>query len=404
MEDNDQNLNTETEETETEENFEELLSRSKSGLVRLSPGQMVEATVTKVSKEYIFIDFGGKSEGYIIASELMDDEGSISINEGDVINAFFLSSRNNEMLFATRLKGDTTGNRYLEEAYHNRIPIEGFVEKETKGGFEVKIGGNARSFCPYSQMGLHRVEDAGQYIGGHMTFRIIEYGEKGRNIIVSNRVILEEELRKQRDALRECLKEGMTVNGEIMSIRDFGAFVDIGGIEGLMPVSEISWGSVEDINRELRVGQKVDVVIKKLDWEKNKFTFSLKDTLPDPWDSLATKYPEGSVHKGRVVRLAPFGAFVNLEPGMDGLIHISDLGRNKKIRHPHEVLEQGQTIEVTVSRLDAAGRRISLKMKGEDQDMEEENYYKKHLLERSEKQTGSFGTLGDIIRAKTKKK
>ncbi|HEN20718.1 MAG TPA: S1 RNA-binding domain-containing protein, partial [Desulfobacteraceae bacterium] len=320
MEENDQNLNTETGETETEENFEELLSRSKSGLVRLSPGQMVEATVTKVSKEYIFIDFGGKSEGYIIASELMDDEGGISINEGDVINAFFLSSRNNEMLFATRLRGDTTGNQYLEEAYHNRIPIEGFVEKETKGGFEVKIGGNARSFCPYSQMGLRRVEDAGQYIGGHMTFRIIEYGEKGRNIIVSNRVILEEELRKQKDALKECLKEGMTVNGEIMSIRDFGAFVDIGGIEGLMPVSEISWGSVEDINRELKVGQKVDVVIKKLDWEKNKYTFSLKDTLPDPWDSLATKYPEGSVHKGRVVRLAPFGAFVNLEPGMDGLI------------------------------------------------------------------------------------
>lgn len=403
MDQNNKDYSTETEETETEENFEELLSQSKGEPVRLNPGQMVEAVVTKISKEYVFIDFGGKSEGYILANEVMDDEGNISINEGDTINAFFLSSRNYEMLFATRLRGDSTGNRHLEEAYHNRIPIEGTVESEIKGGFEVKIGGNTRAFCPYSQMGLHRVEHAEDYIGGHMTFKIIEYSEKGRNIIVSNRVILEEELQKQKDALKESLKEGMTISGEILSIKDFGAFVDIGGIEGLLPVSEISWGRVEDINSLIKVGQKVDVAIKKLDWDNNKFTFSLKEILPDPWDNVALKYPEGSVHKGKVVRLAPFGAFINLEPGIDGLIHISELGKDKKIRHPHEVLAQNQSIEVRIAKLDAEGKRLSLKMVSEEQDLEEKDYYEKHLSEKSGKSSGSFGTLGDMLKAKTKK-
>ncbi|HOP47421.1 MAG TPA: 30S ribosomal protein S1 [Desulfobacteraceae bacterium] len=408
MDQNNHNFSTEieeaeVEETEIEENFEELLNQSKSEPVRLNPGQMIEATVTKISKEYIFIDFGGKSEGYLHANEVMDDEGNISIKEGDTINAFFLSSRNNEMLFATRLKGDTTGNKYLEEAYQNHIPIEGFVEKEIKGGFEVKIGGNTRAFCPFSQMGMHRVENAEDFVGGHMTFKIIEYGERGRNIIVSNRVILEEELREQMDALKGSLKEGMTVSGEILSIKNFGAFVDIGGIEGLIPVSEISWGRVDDINSSLKVGQKVDVVIKKLDWENNKFSFSLKEVLPDPWDNIALKYPEGSSHKGKVVRLATFGAFVNLEPGIDGLIHISELGKDKKIRHPHEVLEQGQNIEVKITRVDADGKRLSLKMTAEEQDLEDEDYYKKHLLERGNKTSGSFGTLGDMLKAKMEK-
>ena len=390
-------------ETESEENFEELLNKSIVGQVHLNPGEEVEAVITKITKEWVFIDLGGKSDGYIVVNEFVDDEGNITVKEGDTINAYFLSSRNNEMLFTTRLTGGTTGNKYLEEAYHNRIPVEGLVEQEIKGGFEVKIVGNIRAFCPYSQMGLRRVENADQYIGQHLTFKITEYGEKGRNIIISNRTVLEEERQKQKDALRESLKEGVTVSGEITSIKKFGAFVDIGGIEGLIPISEISWGRVEDINSSLSVGQKVDVAIKKLDWENDKFSFSLKEILPDPWNNIGLKYPEGSCHKGKVVRLAPFGAFVTLEPGIDGLVHISELGKGKRINHPREVLEENQSIEVKIVRVDAEEKRLSLAMVPDEQDSEESDSYKKHIAN-SEKSSGSFGTLGDILRAKMDKK
>ena len=391
-------------EAESEESFEELLNQSIVGPIHLNPGEKVEAVIAKITKEWVFIDIGGKSEGCIVIDELLDDEGNITIKEGDTINAYFLSSRNNEMLFTTRLTVDTTGSEYLEEAYHNRIPVEGLVEEEIKGGFKVKIAGNIHAFCPYSQMGLHRVENTDQYIGQHLTFKIIEYGEKGRNIIISNRTVLEEERQEQKDALRESLEEGMTVSGEITSIRKFGAFVDIGGIEGLIPVSEISWGRVEDINSSLSVGQKVDVAIKKLDWGNDKFSFSLKEFLPDPWNNIGLKYPEGSSHKGKVARLVPFGAFVTLEPGVDGLVHISELGKNKRINHPREVLEENQTIEVKIARVDEEEKRLSLTMVSDEQDSETSDYYKKHVAASGKKSSGSFGTLGDILRAKLDKK
>ena len=400
MDQDNQDFNTET---ESEESFEELLNQSVVEPVHLTPGEKVDAVVTNITREWVFIDLGGKSEGYIAVNEFVDDEGNITVKEGGTISAYFLSSRNNEMLFTTRITGDTTGSQHLEEAYHNRIPVEGLVEKEIKGGYEVKIAGNVRAFCPYSQMGLQRVDKTDQYIGRHLTFKIIEYGEKGRNIIISNRTVLEEDRRKQKDALRESLEEGMVVSGEITSIRKFGAFVDIGGIEGLIPVSEISWGRVEDINSSLSVGQKVDIAIKKLDWGNDKFSFSLKEILPDPWDNIGLKYPEGSSHKGSVARLAPFGAFVTLEPGIDGLVHISELGKGKRINHPREVLEENQTIDVKIIRVDEEEKRLSLAIVSDEQDAEDSDYYKEHMADGSKKSAGSFGTLGDILRAKMDK-
>ena len=190
------------------------------------------------------------------------------------------------------------------------------------------------------------------------------------------------------------------VGGKITSIRKFGAFVDIGGLEGLVPISEISWGRVEDIHSSLSVGQNVDVAIKKLDWENDKFSFSLKEILPDPWNDIGLRYPEGSRHKGKVVRLAPFGAFVTLEPGIDGLVHISELGKGKKIKHPREVMEENQVIEVKIGKVDEEKKRLSLAMISDEQDSEEDDDYKKHLAESSKKSSGSLGTLGDMLRAK----
>jgi len=389
--------------TETEEKFEELLNKSVVEPAYFKPGEKINAEVIKIMKDWAFIDLGDKSEGFISADEFTDDEGHCVIKEGDTIEAYFLSSRNNEKLFTTRISGGAVANAHLEDVYEGGIPVEGLVEKEVKGGFEVKVAGNIRAFCPYSQMGHQRVEDAEPFIGQKMTFKIIEYGEKGRNIIVSHRVILEEERQKQKEALRESLEEGMTVQGEITSIRKFGAFVDIGGLEGLIPISEISWGRVEDTESVLSVGQKVDVAIMKLDWANDKFSFSLKEIQPDPWINMGQIYSEGSTHKGKVARLAQFGAFITLEPGIDGLVHISELGKTKKIKHPGEVLEQGQTIEVKIEKIDEEARRISLLMISNEDGSQEVDDYKKHMAESSGKSSGSFGSLGDLLQKKLNK-
>lgn len=381
----------------TEESFEDLLNESFVEPMRFSPGEKIEVLIVQVTKEWAFIDTGGKSEGFIDINEFLDDEGNVTVKEGDRVSAYFLRSKNNERMFTTRISSGAVGSKILEDAYSGRIPVEGSVEKEIKGGYQVKVGG-IRAFCPYSQMALSRVEDPEKFIGETMTFMVIEYGEGGRNVIVSHRAILEEERQKQKDELKETLKEGMTVSGEITSVRDFGAFVDIGGIEGLIPISEISWGRVEDVKSYLSVGQKVDIAIVKLDWEKDRYSFSLKEIMPDPWTDVIIKYPAESTHKGMVARLAAFGAFITLEPGVDGLLHISELGKGKKIKHPREVIEEGQTVEVRIGKIEEEKRRISLSMVSDDDDSAEDDNYRKHVSTSGDSSSGSFGTLGDMLK------
>lgn len=383
-----------------EESFEELLKRTAVKPVRLNPGEKIKGVVVNITNEWAFIDLGGKSEGAIELSEFMDGEGNISIKTGDSIEAFFLTSRNNEMLFTTKLSGKSSDKELLEEAYHNGIPIEGTVEKEIKGGFDIKIAGNKRAFCPYSQMGLPTGEQQDDLLGQVLTFKIIEYSENGRNIIVSHRVIQEEEREKQKADLLDSLQEGMTVSGRITSIQKFGAFVDIGGIEGLIPISEISWGRIEDIGTVLSEGQTVDVMIKKLDWANEKYSFSLKEILPDPWDNVRFSYPEGSVHKGKVTRLVKFGAFITLEPGIDGLVHISELGKGKRINHPKDVLEAGMQVEVKINKVDDENRRLSLSIFSDDQVEEDSMDLQERLIKISKESSGSFGSLGDLFKEK----
>ena len=216
-------------------------------------------------------------------------------------------------------------------------------------------------------MGLHRVEDTGQHINQRMTFRI-SVRQEGPQY----HCLQQGHFRGRTAETKRCPSRvsgrGHDGHRRDQAIRDSGAFVDIGGLEGLIPVSEISWGRVEDINRVLSVGQRVDVAIKKLDWEKDKFAFSLKAVQPDPWETIGKKYVEGSICKGVVSRLAPFGAFVTLEPGIDGLVHISELGKGKRINHPRDILEENQTIEVKVSKVDEKQKRLSLALVAEDQD------------------------------------
>lgn len=393
------------EEMETEEeSFADLFERSQKDAGRLEPGAKVEATVLQIAKDWVFLDTGRKGEGILDIKEVLDADGNVTVKVGDKVTAWFLSSRNNEMRFTTKVgagSGQSAGNAQLEEAFAAGIPVEGVVEKEVKGGFEVKVAGS-RAFCPFSQIALRRVEDTAALLGKHMSFKITEYSEKGRNIVLSHRALLEEEQQAQKEALKETLKVGDRVKGTVTSLRDFGAFVSIGAVEGLLPVSEVAWARVNHVSDVLSVGQEVEVVIKGIDWDKNRISFSLKDTLADPWEEAAGAFPEGSYQNGKVARLTPFGAFVTLAAGVDGLIHISKLGAGKRIQHPREVLAEGQEVEVKVESVDREAKKISLSLASVSRAQEEQtasmDAYKKTVSEAPK----GMGTLGDLLKAKLK--
>jgi small subunit ribosomal protein S1 len=385
-----------------EESFAQLLEETLRKPARFEAGQKARGRIVKISSECIFLDLGGKSEGYLDRKELADEEGNVSVKEGDLLEAYFLSSGSDGMRLTTQLARGDAGRHHLEDAWQNGIPVEGLVEKEIKGGFEVKIVGGVRGFCPYSQMGLHRAADPTELLGRHLPFRITQFDEKGKNIVLSNRSVLEEERERQREEQKESLREGMKVRATIRSLHNFGAFLTIGSLEGLLPISEIGWDRIEDISQVLSVGQEVEVVAMKLDWEKNRLSFSLKQTLPDPWDDIEKDFPQGSIHQGTVARLTNFGAFVTLAPGVDGLLHISKMGSGKRIKHPHEAAEKGQVIAVKIEGVDRENKRISLSLpnseQGEGQGGQED--YTEYLKARPK----SMGTLADLLNARSSDK
>ena len=396
-----------SENAEEEEDFARMLDRTLAAQERYEPGQKVTARVIKVAQEWIFLDLGRKGEGIIAAKELMDESGKLTVKEGDSLSSYFVRSEASEMLFTTKVSGGAAGVAQLEQAWQTGIPVDGQVVKEVKGGFEVRMPGGARAFCPHSQMGTPRGREAAEnYIGKRLPFRISQFGEKGRNIVVSNRVLAEEEEQQKKLELRATLAEGMVVRGKITSIRDFGAFVDIGLVEGLLPVSEIGWERVEDINEVLSVGQEVEVAVVKLDWEKNRFSFSLKKMLSDPWEEALLRFPVGSKHVGKVVRLTQFGAFVSLGGGIDGLLHISRMGAGKKIKSPGDAVSMGQQIEVRVESLDPAKRRIALALADEAGTIEEaaEEDYGDYMEKQAPPSSPAVGSFGEALMEKLGRK
>ena len=394
---NDDNF-TDDEMNEDEGSFADMFEASLAEVGQpLERGKKIEATILQIGSDWSFLDVGQKGEGVLASAELLNGDGEHQYVEGDKIAAYFLSRSGGELRFTTKIGGGGTGTEQLETAYQSGIPIDGTIEKEIKGGFEVKLAGNARAFCPFSQTGLRLAEPA-DLIGQSLPFKISQFSERGRNIVVSHRAILDEEREQLRVGLRETLKEGMVVKGTVTNIRDFGAFVDIGGIEGLLPISEISYGRVEDVNDVLSLGQELEVAVKRIDWDNNKFSFSLRDTQADPWQKVGSIYQVGQQYPGKVSRLAQFGAFVTLEDGIDGLLHISKLGDGQRIRHPQDVVSVGQQIQIVVENIDQAERRISLALAGNKDEVTETSYSDQPAA------TAGLGTLGDLLKANQQKR
>jgi small subunit ribosomal protein S1 len=386
-----------------EESFPDLLDSTYAEPARLEPGEKISAKIIGITSDHVFLDLGSKGEGCLEGKEFHDADGNLTVKEGDTVQAFFLGTRNNEMWFTTRIGSGAVGQAQMEDAWRNGIPVEGHVEKEIKGGFAVRIAGGFRGFCPHSQMGYAPTENRGESIGKRILFKITQYGERGRNIVLSHRALLEEKRREEKESLRETLREGMTVRGRITSVREFGAFVSVGPIEGLVPASEVGWNRGVDIREEVTPGQEVEVAIVNLDWDRNRFTFSMKKTLADPWDGVEGRYPAGSRHIRKVSRLTAFGAFISLEAGVDGLLHISKLGGGKRIRHPGEALREGEEVAVKVDSVEREKRRISLslpeeELEGERPDEQEDSrqYF--------EEPPRSLGTLGEALKAKLEEK
>jgi small subunit ribosomal protein S1 len=346
---------------EPEENFAELFeAEGFRPDRRIARDSKIEGTIVSISDDWVFMDIGGKSEGSISREELVDREGNLTVKVGDTVTAYVINSREGEILLSCKMTA-AASEEAIRGAYSSGVPVEGFVTAERKGGYSVTVLGK-QAFCPYSQMDLQPGGTAEDYLEKRFTFRIIEFAERGRNFVVSRREILEEERLRKVAQLKKTLNPGDVVEGTVQRLAQFGAFVDIGGIEGLVPMSELAWYKVGEAADVLSVGQHISVKLLNLDWDNNRISLSFKQTLDDPWQSVVQRFPEETIVSGVVTKLMNFGAFVQMELGIEGLIHISNMSAGRRINHPREVLSAGEQVEVRVLSVDPQARRMGLEL------------------------------------------
>ena len=327
---------------------------------RFNIGDSFETEVVAVTDTTVFVDLSAKSEGVIDIAEFKDDQGNISVKEGDKLKVYFTGERQGEMRFTTKIGGTDADDTMIENAWKGGIPVEGHVEAEIKGGYEIKLGGK-RAFCPYSQMGFKDKKEPAAYVGRTLSFIITEYKNDGRDILVSNRKIVESEYAASLGKLAAQITEGAVVNATVESIEKFGAFVNVLGFKTLLPISEMSLDRVNDPADLVAVGDKITVKVLKTDWKNERVSVSLKALIADPWENVEEAFPLGTKIDGKIVRIADFGVFVNLASGIDGLVHISELEGVKAGTNLKKVYSVGQSMSVVVEKVDAEAKRISLK-------------------------------------------
>lgn len=365
-----------------EESFATLLAQSEAKTLApdLQVGQKVTGKIVKIEDTMAFLDVGRKGEATIANDELKDSSGQIAFEIDDEVTAYVISTTGGVLLSRVMSAGPMQKSA-VDDALASGMPLEGLVTGVNKGGLEVEIAG-ARAFCPMSQIDLRFCENPAIYVGQRHRFRVTQVAEGGRRVVVSRRAILEEENSKVVESVRAGLRIGARLRGRVISLTDFGAFVDLGGgIEGLIHVSELSHGRVAHAKEVLEIGQEVDVEVLRIEAPKEakastdgkkkrrapseRIALSLKTLADDPWATAAATFREGSVVTGKVVRLQPFGAFVELAPGIDGLLHVSNIVGDRKINHPKDVLSEGQVVEATVLAVDPQRKRIGLTLLSE---------------------------------------
>lgn len=355
--------NTETE--SSSEEFADLLAESEGSTpAEAKPGDQLTGRIIQIGDHESFVDCGLRNELPISTEELKNDEGELQYEVGQEITAHVQKGSDGlKLTLAINLR--EAGRKALEQAYHAGTPVEGKVGQTNKGGFSVDLGGT-RAFCPYSQIDVRRIDDPTEFVGRTLQFRILELSEDGRNVVVSRRSLLEAERRQAADETRATLQNGDTMEGTVTRLVPFGAFVDIGGVEGLVHISQISHQRVNDPADVLAEGQTVQVQVLEIQnlgmGRSERISLSIKALAQDPWPTHAAQLEPGSDIEGTVTRLVDFGVFVELLPGIEGLIHISELA-NRRVIHPREILNEGERINVKVLDVDLNRRRISLSLR-----------------------------------------
>lgn len=377
-----------------EEDFAALFAASER-VKRIEKGQTVDGTIVKIGNEVALVDVGGKSEAVIDVAELKDDDGRLEVAAGDRISARVVSTSGGLTLSRRGLLGAATA-RQLEDAFHARLPVEGKVERAVKGGYEVRVS-KQRAFCPFSQIDIARNTEPAQHEGRTYRFLIIEYKEGGKNLVVSRRAVMEDEQKASAAEVRKSIVEGAVVTGRVASVRDFGAFVELGGgVQGLLHVSEMGWSRVSDPSQVLKPGEEVTVKVLRVDADKQKISLGLKQLLDDPWSKAGETYQAGQLRNGRVTRVADFGVFVELEPGVQGLVPMSESGvsRDADVR---KAFPAGRELEVVVLEVDQAARKIRLSVKGVEE-LRESEEVREYADRAGAAPSESLGTLADRLR------
>jgi small subunit ribosomal protein S1 len=329
-------------------------------------GEIIKGTVVQLDRDFVVIDIGGKSEGMIALREFpASTDESPAVKVGDVIDVFVESRETDDgMVKISKEKADRLKVwDDISAACEQDELIEGTISQRVKGGLSVTIKGGVKAFLPGSQVDLRPIRNLDRLIGQTLEFKVIKFNKKRGNIVLSRRVLLEKERDRLKAKTLETLQEGMNVEGTIKNITEYGAFVDLGGIDGLLHITDMSWGRVNHPSEVFNVGDKVQVKVLKYNAETERVSLGLKQTMDDPWNQATEAYPPGKKISGKVMSITDYGAFVEIEPGIEGLIHVSEMSWTKKVKHPSKLLEIGQELECQVLEVDSSAKRISLGIK-----------------------------------------
>ncbi|HEX9146048.1 MAG TPA: 30S ribosomal protein S1 [Candidatus Binatia bacterium] len=340
--------------------FEAMFEES---LRTVKPGGVVKGRVVGITSTHVLIDVGYKSEGQIPLPEFTDRHGNVQVKVGDDVDVYFDSSEgeNGGIVLSRQRAENMKIWEEIEKAYNEGKGIEGHIVGKVKGGFKVDVG--VPGFLPGSHVDIRPSRNLDKFIGTTDRFAVLKYNRARGNVVLSRRALLEKERDSLKQEILKVLEEGVILEGTVKNITGYGAFVDLGGIDGILHISDMSWGRINHPSEVVQVGEKIKVVVLKFDPEKERISLGMKQLSPDPWHTVAEKYPAGTRVQGKVISLMDYGAFVELESGIEGLIHISEMSWTKKIAHPSKILQVGQTVEVVVLNVDPSHRRISLGLK-----------------------------------------
>ena len=350
---------------EMELNFEaELEQYLNDDFGDVEEGCIVQGEVVKIDGDHILVDVNFKSEGQIPAAEFKDQDGCLTIKMGDKIDVYVIKKNEGEgsiLLSREKAKRMQLFDK-LEGVLDSNEVITGTITKRIKGGYHVDVDG-VEAFLPGSHVDLRPVPDMDALVGQDFEFRVLKVNRRRSNVIVSRRVLLEEERDSMRQSLLQNIVEGQTIEGKVKNITDYGVFVDLGGLDGLLHITDMAWKRIRHPKEMVQIGDDLELMVLNFDKENQKVSLGLKQLVPDPWTNIAAKFPEDTRLTGKVTNLVDYGAFVELEPGVEGLVHISEMSWTRKLRHPSQMVRVGDAVDVIVLGVDQEKKRISLGMK-----------------------------------------